>query len=628
MSRVWVGIVSFLLLLIAGVPVYAQGVPSLPHAFYGTVTINNEPAPGTEISARGDGVIYPALQNPIITSVEGSYGIDSLKLLVQGDILDGTLITFYVNGVSTNQTWGWHSGDTTRLDLNITLPVYQLTVSSTTGGSVTEPGEGTFTTYPAGTVVDLLAVPQSGYKFVNWTGNVGTVANVNAADTTITMNGTYSITANFALITPPPSDGPPTGGVGGRDNTAPVISNIGLGPEGITETTAEICWTTNEASTSQTEYWYIICSQESTHAFSPVTETYTKDHCVVLTGLIPGTTYHYRVISKDASGNKKVSGEYTFTTLGKAPGKYTVSQLKISPAEVYIGEEVTISVLVTNDSNLATYTASLKIKGAVEDTQSVEIACTSKTITFTTSKTEPGTYSVNVNGLSGSFMVMAAPPAPAAFTVSSLSISPEEVLVSEQVTISILVKNIGDLTGSYTLSLKINDSLEATKEVSIGPGASEKVTFTTSKTEPGTYSVNVNGLSGSFMVMAAPAPAAFTVSSLTMSPPEVVVGEQVTIGVLVSNIGGVSGSYEVSLKINGALEATKKVTLSPGTSEKVTFTTTKDKPGTYSVDVNGLTDSFIVKKEPINWWVIGGIIGGVIVLGLLIYFFLVRRRET
>ena len=36
-----------------------------------------------------------------------------------------------------------------------------------------------------------------GYRFVNWTGDVGTIANVNAASTTITMNGDYSITANF-----------------------------------------------------------------------------------------------------------------------------------------------------------------------------------------------------------------------------------------------------------------------------------------------------------------------------------------------------------------------------------------------------------------------------------------------
>jgi uncharacterized protein YkwD len=76
---------------------------------------------------------------------------------------------------------------------------YNLTISSATGGSVTTPGAGTFTR-DAGTVVSLVASPASGYQFVNWTGNVGTITNVNAASTTITMNGAYSITANFQAI--------------------------------------------------------------------------------------------------------------------------------------------------------------------------------------------------------------------------------------------------------------------------------------------------------------------------------------------------------------------------------------------------------------------------------------------
>jgi len=66
----------------------------------------------------------------------------------------------------------------------------------TGGGSVTTPGEGTFT-YDEGTAVNLVATPDAGYRFVNWTGDVDTVADVNAASTTITMNGDYSITANF-----------------------------------------------------------------------------------------------------------------------------------------------------------------------------------------------------------------------------------------------------------------------------------------------------------------------------------------------------------------------------------------------------------------------------------------------
>jgi alpha-tubulin suppressor-like RCC1 family protein len=75
---------------------------------------------------------------------------------------------------------------------------YDLTIASTGPGSVTNPGEETFT-YDEGTVVDLVATTDDG-QFVNWTGDVGNIANVNNATTTITMNGDYSITANFQYI--------------------------------------------------------------------------------------------------------------------------------------------------------------------------------------------------------------------------------------------------------------------------------------------------------------------------------------------------------------------------------------------------------------------------------------------
>jgi len=76
---------------------------------------------------------------------------------------------------------------------------YDLTITSTAGGSVTMPGEGVFSCDMCVKVI-LVATPSSGYQFVNWTGDVGTVADVNDASTSITLNGDYSITANFEAI--------------------------------------------------------------------------------------------------------------------------------------------------------------------------------------------------------------------------------------------------------------------------------------------------------------------------------------------------------------------------------------------------------------------------------------------
>ena len=73
---------------------------------------------------------------------------------------------------------------------------YHLTVSTTVGGWVITPGVGTFP-YDGGTVVNLVAREDVGYGFANWTGDVDTIDNVEHPTTIITMNGNYSITANF-----------------------------------------------------------------------------------------------------------------------------------------------------------------------------------------------------------------------------------------------------------------------------------------------------------------------------------------------------------------------------------------------------------------------------------------------
>jgi len=106
-----------------------------------------------------------------------------------------------VNAASTNITMN----DSYSITANFALEPgwYSLTISSTPGGSVTEPGEGTYV-YSNNTVVPLVAEADTGYQFVGWTGNVGTIGNVTAANTTITMDGSYYITANFGLWQPEP----------------------------------------------------------------------------------------------------------------------------------------------------------------------------------------------------------------------------------------------------------------------------------------------------------------------------------------------------------------------------------------------------------------------------------------
>jgi hypothetical protein len=74
---------------------------------------------------------------------------------------------------------------------------WRLTISSTEGGSVPIPGEGVFW-YGDGQAVVLSALPDPGYRFVNWTGRVDAVNHVDQPTTIINMELDYTITANFA----------------------------------------------------------------------------------------------------------------------------------------------------------------------------------------------------------------------------------------------------------------------------------------------------------------------------------------------------------------------------------------------------------------------------------------------
>ena len=74
---------------------------------------------------------------------------------------------------------------------------YSVTIRSTIGGTVTDPGEGLFR-YARGTVVNLVAESDRGYEFVCWTSNAGTIADVYDATTTITLSQNYYfVIANF-----------------------------------------------------------------------------------------------------------------------------------------------------------------------------------------------------------------------------------------------------------------------------------------------------------------------------------------------------------------------------------------------------------------------------------------------
>lgn len=87
----------------------------------------------------------------------------------------------------------------------------------------------------------------------------------------------------------------------------PVITDIVV--TNIATHSAEISWKTNEAATTE-----IIYESEYGDEDRIIDSDLTRSHAMTLVGLSPDTTYTFRVISEDASGNRFVSSLHTFTT--------------------------------------------------------------------------------------------------------------------------------------------------------------------------------------------------------------------------------------------------------------------------------------------------------------------------
>lgn len=100
--------------------------------------------------------------------------------------------------------------------------------------------------------------------------------------------------------------------IGPVDTTPPVISSVAS--SNVTSSSARVTWTTNEASDTQIDYGLT----SSYGSSSTLNSSLVTSHQVDLVSLLPSTTYHYRVKSRDVYNNLSTSGDFTFETAAAA----------------------------------------------------------------------------------------------------------------------------------------------------------------------------------------------------------------------------------------------------------------------------------------------------------------------
>jgi hypothetical protein len=328
--------------------------------------------------------------------------------------------------------------------------------------------------------------PETGvFSWTPGTGQAGSYEDVHfeVSDGELTDSENITITVN---IPNPPGgggggdigdDNPGGGGGGGvgddsdepeeqnePDEEPPVIQEVTT--SGVGTSSAVIHWTTTEPSTSQVEYW------ASPSQFSPLDETLVTEHVVYLTGLRPGTVYHYRTLSQDEAGNLVISPEYDFTTPTE-PAAFTISWLTINPSEANIGQEVTINALITNTGEAdGSYDVTLSIDDVVEATESiVDLGGeSSQEVTFTITMEAAGVYTVNVNGTTGTLVVNSVYKPEAAIELFSITPSYE----SDTGVITFTRVDYG-INESYYLMLFSQPDMELVLKVSLDDESLEEV---------------------------------------------------------------------------------------------------------------------------------------------------------
>lgn len=495
-----------LLICLTAIPALAIPVtpcsaqPLLPHAFYGSVTINGTPAAkGTVVEARGEGVLTGIEGNPITVTEAGKYGgpDGSAPLVVQGDITDGTNLTFYVNNVIAQcydvqaggewlDSYPFKSGNITVLNLKVgKAPEPDISVSpaaknfaNITVDSSSSPQ--TFTVRNVG-YADLVVGP---IKITGKDADWFAIRNDNVTNKTIIPGGS----ATFQVVFTPTS-------TEAKSATLYIPSNdpdeatvlVSLSGSGVIAGPRPAGYHLTVNVLGDISAWGI---SEQGNLLEPL-QVSSADNKVTIS------------LGKDASCLDKEDNRLSTITISNqtdcppVPEGYDIigTAYEFYPARAKFAPSLNLTLSYV-DNDVPQYLSEEDVYIAYYDATAENwVPLTSQVDTQNNIVTAPVSHFTTF-----AIMGAAASPTPANFSVTSLDLSNGQVEPGQEVLVAVNVTNIGGYDGSYTLNLTINGAVEQTKTVTLASSASDTVTFTVTKEEPGSYTISVDGLTKEFSV--------------------------------------------------------------------------------------------------------------------------------
>jgi len=364
---------------------------------------------------------------------------------------------------------------------------------------------------------------------------------------------------------------------------------------------ATISWKTNGLADSLVEY-----GTTTDYGYLVYKPTLVSEHSITLTDLSSSTTYHYRVKSATADGIQAISGDYTFTTLsdeedeeeeeeeeegeggagpgGGAPGYWVViidNLGKITEAKVSASGELLESVRATDAEGqialeLERGTKILCPGGKVPqrlEIKAIQVPPPQDTVVL------DGVYRLDAYLYEYSrspCLFTISPPGKLALSYDLSELPPNSLSVftayydAQKGWVEL---SPGDITKADKLTVELSGPLIFTIMVKLGPPS-------------------------------LPGEPCFRPSNLVIEPGEAKPGQEISISLIVTNIGGAAGTRTLELKVDGEVRSVKSVTLEPGESQVVSFSIIEHMEGEHVVEIADLEGDFSIVIIFRPWWLL------------------------
>jgi hypothetical protein len=177
--------------------------------------------------------------------------------------------------------------------------------------------------------------------------------------------------------------------------------------------------------------------------------------------------------------------------------------------------------------------------------------------------------------------------------VEDLSVTPSSAKGGAPVTVSFMVANNGLEQTGYEIPVLIDDVLEGTVRGELPGGGRRTHDIQFVRTKSGIYQIQIGDASSEFSID----PAEFEVRIVEVFPSVARPGDVINVSARISNNGGIPGTYQAVLKLNGATEGMATGVLASGASKPLLFPIVVTRPGTHVISLADAADTVMVLPD-------------------------------